>query len=109
ERYMAENPGVTVEVLETPDLADSRLGVYLQIFEAQSPDVDVFQIDVIWPGDLAEHLIDLNEYGAGEVADQHFPAIIENNTVDGRLVDIPWFTVACLLFYLTASFCKNVF
>ncbi|HZW98708.1 MAG TPA: ABC transporter substrate-binding protein [Trueperaceae bacterium] len=101
ERYMAENPGVTVEVLETPDLADSRLGVYLQIFEAQSPDVDVFQIDVIWPGDLAEHLIDLNEYGAGEVADQHFPAIIENNTVDGRLVGIPWFTDAGLLYYRT--------
>lgn len=27
ERYMAANPGVTVNVLETPDLADSRLGV----------------------------------------------------------------------------------
>ncbi|HEX7001479.1 MAG TPA: ABC transporter substrate-binding protein [Trueperaceae bacterium] len=101
ERYMAQHPDVTVEVLETPDLADSRLGVYLQIFEAQSPDVDVFQIDVIWPGDLAEHLIDLNEYGAAEVADQHFPAIIENNTVDGRLVGIPWFTDAGLLYYRT--------
>src|SRR5690606_15267863 len=101
ERYMAENPGVTVEVLETPDLADSRLGVYLQIFEAQSPDVDVFQIDVIWPGDLAEHLVDLNEYGAAEVVDQHFPAIVQNNTVDGRLVGLPWFTHAGLLYHPT--------
>ncbi len=101
ERYMAANPGVTVNVLETPDLADSRLGVYLQLFEAQSADVDVYQIDVIWPGDLAEHLVDLYEYGAREVAGDHFPAIIENNTVDGRLVGIPWFTDAGLLYYRT--------
>src|SRR5690606_30508326 len=65
------------------------------------PEVDVFQIDVIWPGDLAEHFVDLYEYGAREVADEHFPAIIENNTVDGRLVGIPWFTDAGLLYYRT--------
>jgi len=101
DRYMAEHPDVTVNVLETPDLADSRLGVYLQLFEAQSPDVDVFQIDVIWPGDLAEHFVDLYDYGAAEVVDQHFPAIVENNTVDGKLVAIPWFTDAGLLYYRT--------
>src|SRR5690606_19813850 len=101
ERYMAEHPDVTVNVLETPDLADSRLGVYLQLFEAQSPDVDVFQIDVIWPGDLAEHFVDLYEYGAADVVDEHFPAIVENNSVDGKLVAIPWFTDAGLLYYRT--------
>src|SRR5690606_19374464 len=101
ERYMAEHPDVTVNVLETPDLADSRLGVYLQLFEARSADVDVFQIDVIWPGDLAEHFVDLYEYGAADVVDEHFPAIVENNTVDGKLVAIPWFTDAGLLYYRT--------
>ncbi|HET8984730.1 MAG TPA: extracellular solute-binding protein, partial [Trueperaceae bacterium] len=100
-RYMALHPDVTVNVLETPDLADSRLGVYLQLFEAQSSDVDVFQIDVIWPGDLAEHFVDLYEYGARDVVDEHFPAIIANNTVDGKLIGIPWFTDAGLLYYRT--------
>ncbi|MEZ4640541.1 MAG: ABC transporter substrate-binding protein [Caldilineaceae bacterium] len=101
QRYMEANPGVTVEILDTPDLADDRLGLYLQFFEAQSSEVDVYQIDVIWPGDLAEHLVDLYEYGAADVADQHFPAIVENNTVDGKLVGIPWFTDAGLLYYRT--------
>lgn len=101
DRYMQENPGVTVEVLEVPDLADNRLGLYLQFFEAQSSEVDVYQIDVIWPGDLAVHFVDLYDYGARDVADQHFPAIIENNTVDGRLIGIPWFTDAGLLYYRT--------
>jgi trehalose/maltose transport system substrate-binding protein len=101
QRYMDAHPDVTVEVLTTPDLATDRLGLYLQFFEAQSPDVDVYQIDVIWPGDLAEHLVDLNEYGAADVAAEHFSSIVENNTVGGKLVGIPWFTDAGLLFYRT--------
>jgi len=101
EMYMEENPNVTVEVLDTPDLANDRLALYLQFFEAESSEVDVYQIDVIWPGDLAEHFVDLYEYGADEVADMHFDSIIENNTVDGELVAIPWFTDAGLLYYRT--------
>ena len=101
QRYMDSHPGVTVNVLETPDFVQDRLGTYLQLFEAKSSDVDVFQIDVIWPGDLAEHFVDLYQYGAKDVVDQHFPAIVQNNTVDGKLIGIPWFTDAGLLYYRT--------
>ena len=99
--FMEACPNITVEVLETPDLATDRLGLYLQLFEAESPDVDVFQIDVIWPGILAEHMIDLYPYLTEEEVEAHFPAIIENNTVDGALIGIPWFTDAGLLYYRT--------
>ena len=57
---------------------------------------------MIWPGDLATHLVDLNEYeGVQEAVGGHFPAIVENNTVDGKLVGIPAFTDAGLLYYRT--------
>jgi len=102
ERYMAANPNVTVEVFDTPDAVQDRLGVYLQYFETKSSEADLYQIDVIWPGDLAEHLVDLNQYeGAKEQAAENFPAIIANNTVDGKLVGMPWFTDAGLLYYRT--------
>ncbi len=101
QNYMDDNPGITVNVLDTPDMVEDRLGLYLQFFEARSPEVDIYQIDVIWPGDMAEHFVDLYEYGAAAVAGDHFPAIVENNTVDGRLVGIPWFTDAGLLYYRT--------
>jgi trehalose/maltose transport system substrate-binding protein len=100
--YMEAHPNVEITVLDTPDLATDRIGLYLQFFEAQSDEVDVYQIDVIWPGDLAEHLVDLYQYdGFTEVAKEHFPAIVENNTVDGKLLGIPWFTDAGLLYYRT--------
>jgi len=99
--FEEKHPNVTVNVLSTPDLANDRLSLYLQFFEAESPKVDVYQIDVIWPGDLAQHFLDLYEYGAEDVVDDHFQAIVENNTVDGRLVAMPWFTDAGLLYYRT--------
>jgi len=99
--YMKEHPDVEVRALETPELATDRLGLYLQFFEAKSPEVDIYQIDVIWPGDLAEHMVDLYQYGAKDVAQDHFPAIVQNNTVDGKLIGLPWFTDAGLLYYRT--------
>jgi len=101
EMYMEIHPDVTVKVLDTPDMVQDRLGLYLQFLEAKSPEIDVYQVDVIWPGDLAQHFVDLYEYNADKVVSMHFPAIDENNTVDGKLVAIPWFTDAGLLYYRT--------
>jgi trehalose/maltose transport system substrate-binding protein len=90
-----------VEFVHGPESATDRYGLHLQSFEAQSADIDVMQIDVIWPGDLAEHLVDFNEYGGAEAVADDFPAIVTNNTVDGRLVGLPWFTDGGLLYYRT--------
>ena len=95
----AEQTGNQVNVISTPNSATERLALYQQILAANSSDIDVFQIDVIWPGTLANHLLGLNDYVDQETIEQHFPAIIENNTVDGRLVGMPWFTDAGLLYY----------
>ncbi len=99
--FMAACPNVTIQPLDLPESATDRYNLYLQFFEAQSSDIDVMLIDVIWPGDLAEHLVDLAPYMEQEVIDSHFPAIIENNTVNGALVGIPFYTDAGLLYYRT--------
>lgn len=96
--YEERNPGICVEIIEGPNSATDLFGTYLQTFEAQSSELDVLNIDVIWPGDLAEHLVDLNQYGAADVTGDHFPAIVENNTVDGELKGIPYYTDAGLLY-----------
>lgn len=99
--FMAACPNITVEVRPLPESATDILGFFLQQFEAQSSEIDVFQFDVIWPAILAPHLIDLGEYISEEALAEYFPAIVENNTVDGALVGIPYFNDAPMLYYRT--------
>jgi trehalose/maltose transport system substrate-binding protein len=95
----AEQSGNQVNVISTPNSATERLALYQQILAANSADIDVFQIDVIWPGILANHFIDLSGHIPQDQISQNFPAIIDNNTVDGRFVAMPWFTDAGILYY----------
>jgi len=99
--WNAANPDIQINLIEGPQSATDRYGLYLQTFQAQSSDIDVMMIDVIWPGDLAEHLVDMNQYGGAEAAAAQFPAIVTNNTVDGALVGLPWYTDGGLLYYRT--------
>ena len=94
----ARQTGHTVRVVTAPSSTNERLALYQQLLAARSTDVDVFQIDVIWPGILADHFVDLTPYINGS-EQQHFPAIVANNRVAGRLVAMPWFTSAGLLYY----------
>lgn len=99
DEFMAACPNITVEVLPLPESATDILGYFLQQFEAQSSEIDVFQFDVIWPAILAPHLLDLSPYISEEHLAEYFPAIVENNTVDGALVGIPYFNDAPMLYY----------
>jgi len=94
----AEHTGNQVEVVSAPSATNERLALYQQLLAAGASDVDVIQIDVIWPGMLARHLVDLAPYLSDQV-EAHFPAAIANNRVDARLVALPWFSSAGLLYY----------
>ncbi len=97
EQFTAET-GIQVEFIAGPESATERIALYSELLNQQSTEFDVYQIDVIWPGMLGEHFIGLAPHLQKEV-EQHFPAIIENNTVNGRLIAIPFFTDVGLLYY----------
>jgi trehalose/maltose transport system substrate-binding protein len=92
--------GIKVNLINGENQTDARLQAMRQQFAAQAPDIDAYQIDIIWPGVVAEHAVDLSE-AFGDKVDSFFPGIIEANTVDGVLSGIPWFTDAGLLYYRT--------
>jgi len=94
----AKKTGNTVKIVSTPNDTNERLALYQQQLSASSSEIDVFQIDVIWPGILGQHFVNLSPYTKG-AEKEHFPAIIENNTVNGELVAMPWFTDAGVLYY----------
>lgn len=93
-----EATGNNVRIVSTPNSTTERLALYQQLLAAGASDIDVFNVDVVWPGILGEHFIDLTPYAAGREA-EHFPAIIANNTVGGELKAMPWYTDAGLLYY----------
>jgi trehalose/maltose transport system substrate-binding protein len=95
----AEYSGCEVNLVEGPESATDRLNIaYLPVLSAQGDGIDVLMIDVIWPGILAEHAVDLSAVMA-ENGTGYFDRIVQNNTVDGVLVGIPWYTDAGLLYY----------
>ena len=94
----AKKTGHTVKLFTIPNSTTDILALFRQMFAAKSSDLDVINVDVVWPGVIKDHLVDLKKYSKGVEA-EHFPAIVANNTVDGKLLAMPWFTDAGLLFY----------
>lgn len=90
--------GHKVRVVSTPNSPSERLALYQQLLAAKADDVDVFQIDVVWTSMLAAHFIDLAPF-SGSQPSQLFPVTVRNNTVDGRLVAMPWYVETAMLYY----------
>jgi trehalose/maltose transport system substrate-binding protein len=95
----AARTGHTVRMISTPNDANERLALFQQLLAARSADIDVFQVDVVWAGILAPYLLDLTPHMPAEEIGGHFPILIANNRVNGRLVAMPWFADAGLLYY----------
>ena len=90
--------GNKVTIITTPNSSTDRLALYLQLLASRAGDIDVLLIDVVWAGILASHLADLKPY-VGEAPRHHFPSLIENNTIDDRLVALPWWVDVGVLYY----------
>lgn len=90
--------GHTVNIVSMPSSTSEQFGQYKLWLAAQNADVDVYQADVIWAPQLASQLLDLTE-ATKDVIGEHFPSIVESQTVDGKLVALPLFTDAPALYY----------
>jgi trehalose/maltose transport system substrate-binding protein len=89
-KRFTQDTGIQVNVVGKPTSATENFSAYQRFFQAQSPDLDVMMIDVIWPASFAQHLVDLNPK-LGDQAKKCYPSIIENNTIDDKLVGFPFF------------------
>ncbi len=97
KRFEAET-GNKVTVVPMPASTTDQFGQYRLWLAAGNSDIDVYQTDVIWAPQLADQFLDLTE-AAKDVAKDHFPSIIESQTVNGKLVALPAFTDAPALYY----------
>ncbi|AKJ30065.1 ABC transporter substrate-binding protein [Caldimonas brevitalea] len=94
----AAKTGNTVELVPVPSEGSARLAWLQKMLDAKSDKIDVVQLDVVQVGSLRDHLLDLKPYSKG-VEKQHFAGMVANGTVGDKLIAMPWFIDAGLLFY----------
>lgn len=97
-KQFEQDTGIKVKVIPIPNSVTEAYAGYQRIFQAQSADLDVLYIDIIWPGALSEHLVDLKATMGDEIQ-AFLPENVANNTVDGRLVAVPVYLGLGLLYY----------
>lgn len=97
DRFEAET-GHSVTIVSMPESTTDQFGQYRLWLSAQSPDIDVYRLDVIWAPQLAQHFVDLAPH-VEDIIDEFVPAAVESQTVDGRLIALPMFLGAPALYY----------
>ena len=91
--------GIRVQILPAPEAAVEQLAIWRELLDSHAEVPDVYAIDMIWPAVLADNLIDLKSYVPPEDIAAHFPELIANYTVNGKLVALPHNMNEGLLFY----------
>ena len=92
--------GIKVKVVPHPVASDAAYAQLARAFSSHSSSIDVAMLDVVWPGAFAPFLVDLKP-ALGKQAKLHAQGIIQNDTVGGTLVAMPWFADFGILYYRT--------
>jgi trehalose/maltose transport system substrate-binding protein len=91
--------GLKVKIVEAPTGSSTRLAWVQRLLASQSSNIDVYQIDTTWAGLLKNHLIPLSIYLTEEEKSLYHPSLIQNNTIDGELLALPWYVDIGLMIY----------
>lgn len=91
--------GIRVKTIRPGNDTTAVLGRYQADLRSASPEADVYAIDIVWPGMLADFAEDLRPIFGN--LDGVAPILIENDTVQGKLVAVPYFAEVSALYYRT--------
>jgi len=92
--------GVAVDLIPTPGTSEEQMTLIADLLGRGAKTPDIYLIDVIWPGTLHEHLLDLTPY-LDEGSRRHIPALLANDTIENRVVSLPFYLNAGMLYYRT--------
>jgi trehalose/maltose transport system substrate-binding protein len=99
-QQFTEETGIRVSLLPSPESARQKLVLWRELLQTGASVPDVYGVDVIWPGMLAEYFVDLKPY-FGDAVSLQFPALAASYTVDNRLVAMAYRPDIGLLYYRT--------
>ena len=95
-----KDTGIKVNLVPHPAASDASYSQLARAFSSKSSKPDVMMLDVTWPGAFAPYLVNLKP-ALGKAAKQHAQGIVQNDTIGGKLIAMPWFGDFGILYYRT--------
>jgi trehalose/maltose transport system substrate-binding protein len=99
-REFTRESGIRVKQLPPPEGPQNELVLWRELLQKGSPIPDVYGIDVIWPGILANHFLDLKTYFSAELSSKD-PVLVKGYSVGDKLVAMPYHANVATLLYRT--------
>lgn len=90
--------GIRVTFIPGPESSWQRVLLWRELLETGAQGPDVYDMDVIWPGALADYFLDLKPYFGSEISAQ-FPATTAAYTVGQKVVGMAYRADIGLLYY----------
>jgi trehalose/maltose transport system substrate-binding protein len=90
--------GIQVDLIPTLGSSADQCSQFMRLLKQRASTPDLYLIDVIFPGTLGADLLDLTPYrDSGSYT--HLGALLENDTVGGVLVSLPFYLNVGMLYY----------
>ncbi|MFF0826522.1 ABC transporter substrate-binding protein [Brevibacillus sp. NPDC003359] len=103
EAFQKANPNIEIEIREMPADTGQSHDQYVTMFSAQSSEIDVFDLDVIWPAEFAQagYLLPLDRLieQDGIETGKYIKGAMDAGNFGGQQWTMPKFIDAGLLFY----------
>ena len=99
-REFTRETGIRVNHLPTPQDNRAQLQLIQDLLQSGVSTPDVYGVDTIWSGALAEYLVDLKPYLSSDMPAVD-PEVVASYTVQGKLIAIPYHPNSSVLYYRT--------
>jgi len=105
EEFNKKHPNIEVSLREMPSDTGKSHDQYVTMFSAKSDEIDVFDLDVIWPAEFAQagYLLPLDRFiqQDGVKMSDYIKGAVAAGTFNGQQWTMPKFIDTGLLFYRT--------
>src|SRR3989442_278861 len=94
--------GVKISFVVEPSSTSDLYAQYQRVFTSKASTPDVINVDVVYSGAFAQFLTDVKTLPLlGDIASKDYATIVENDTVNGKLVAVPNAGDTGMLWYRT--------
>src|SRR5579872_5016529 len=97
---LTRKTGIQTYLAPTLGTSTEQLAQTVRLLSRHAGTPDVYVIDVIWPGTLAANLLDLTPWLDKDAREQ-LPELLRNDTVNGRVVSLPFYLNVGMLYFRT--------